>query len=169
MAFCWLLFLKHKLVPNPAYPKETALFSNETPDMKPDVHSTCLDVLYTCEATNPKDMSFGLQSVLRHLARSSESTVDYTTSIEYIYTRLTVYLLEESNSLHLLTLAAQQRLPGHLPGSPISPKLSDQSAQIHLFCEASQLLVPKHPISSNTKTEMLYLFGVSTRIIEVYS
>ena len=86
---------------------------SQTPGIWLHIYSAHLDTLYTCEAANPKNMDFGLQSVLRHSARDSEPTVDYTTSINLMYTRLTVYLLEESNSLHLLALAVQQHFRGY--------------------------------------------------------
>jgi hypothetical protein len=70
LAFCWLVLLQHVLAPNPVYPMVNKR-SNEKPDMKPDMQSTFLNALFTRKATNPKDMSFGLQSILRHSAKAA--------------------------------------------------------------------------------------------------
>lgn len=103
--------LYHYLSFNPGFPRLSDPLLEESLKMRKDVYGTLLDTLRIRKATNPRDMSFGLRSVLRRSTQSSLPPVDYTASISSTYMHLTYHLLTETNSLHFLALAAQANFP----------------------------------------------------------
>ncbi|KAF2108152.1 heterokaryon incompatibility protein-domain-containing protein [Lophiotrema nucula] len=110
-ASVFILFAAIKvLVPNPPLKLRSNPSAERRLNTKPVVPNSILETLRIRKATNPKDMSFGLHSVLRQTSEKLLPTVDYKTATGTIYTRLALYLMEESESLHLLSLAAQAHL-----------------------------------------------------------
>ncbi|KAH7080429.1 heterokaryon incompatibility protein-domain-containing protein [Paraphoma chrysanthemicola] len=76
-------------------------------------HGRILEILCTRSATEPRDMSFGLDSILRRNAANSDSlVVNYSLSQGEVYSQLTRHLLQETNSLGILEMAAQRHCPG---------------------------------------------------------
>jgi hypothetical protein len=72
-----------------------------------------IESLCTRKATDPRDMFFGIHSILEKLGPSKKlPPVDYSLPCAQIYTNLTRYLLSEGNSLLPLALAAQKRCDG---------------------------------------------------------
>jgi hypothetical protein len=101
----------YRLSPNRGILRLSNPILEESLKMRRDVYSTGLDTLRIRNATNPRDMSFRLRSVLQHLAQGSLPLVDYSASISSIYMHLTCHLLTETSSLHFLALAAQANFP----------------------------------------------------------
>ncbi|KAI9898589.1 hypothetical protein N3K66_006949 [Trichothecium roseum] len=63
-----------------------------------------------CRATVRHDRIYGLLGILNHMAKSRQLTspglpVDYTSSEEHVFMNLGLYLYQETQSLHLLSLA----------------------------------------------------------------
>ncbi|KAH7095870.1 heterokaryon incompatibility protein-domain-containing protein [Paraphoma chrysanthemicola] len=78
-------------------------------------HGRILEILCTRNATEPRDMSFGLDSILRRNAANSDSlVVNYSLSQAEVYSQLTRHFLQETNSFGVLEMAAQR----HCPGAP---------------------------------------------------
>jgi hypothetical protein len=71
-----------------------------------------LEGLYIRKATNPKDMAYGMWSVLRILGVTDLQEPSYIMDIEQIYHIFTVHLIKITRSLDFLPMAAAQGLPG---------------------------------------------------------
>jgi hypothetical protein len=126
--FCSLLFgvLLPALPPNPSFPRNTKY---ERPGMttlatmKAFIHSSLpervLDTLSTRDATEPRDMSFGVRAVLEHLFDyGSLPDLDQNASLCHTYVQLTRCLLRRKDSLRVLELAAHmpcQDAPSWVP------------------------------------------------------
>jgi hypothetical protein len=111
---CLITFISirlYRLSPNRGILRLSTPILEESLKMRRNVYSTALDTLHIRKATNLRDMSFGLRSVLQHLTQGSLPLVDYSASISLIYMHLTCHLLTETNSLHFLALAAQANFP----------------------------------------------------------
>jgi hypothetical protein len=84
-----------------------------------NVHERILDTLRTRDATEPRDMSFGLHSLLERLPGHTELPyINDKMPLSSVYFQLTRFLLHNSKSLKVLTLAAQgrcQRAPSWVP------------------------------------------------------
>ncbi|CAI6328428.1 unnamed protein product [Periconia digitata] len=80
------------------------------PDTKRKIHAQVLEAICTRSATDPRDMSYGIQSILdRPNTNNKTPSVDYTLSKAEVFKQLSIYLLSQQSSIQLLTLAAQRR------------------------------------------------------------
>lgn len=85
---------------------------------EPKAVPTFFHALRLRKATNPKDMSFGLHSVLEKLTGKHLPLVDYRISLGTVYEQLAHYLITEYDSLEVIVLAAQahrQDTPSWVP------------------------------------------------------
>jgi hypothetical protein len=71
-----------------------------------------LEGLYSRKATNPKDMAYGMWSILHSLGVTDLQEPSYIMDIEQIYHMFTVHLIKITRSLDFLPMAAAQGLPG---------------------------------------------------------
>lgn len=72
-----------------------------------------LEILSSRNSTEPRDMSFGLHSVLQRLpGHISLPVVSQNISLPNVYLQLTEFLLHNSKSLQVLTLATRHRCQG---------------------------------------------------------
>ena len=93
------------LTPNPGFP-----FYVNNMRIRKGFQARIIESLCTRKATDPRDMSFGIHSILEKLGPSEKlPPVDYSLPCAQIYTNLTQYLLSEKGSLLPLALAAQKR------------------------------------------------------------
>ena len=78
-----------------------------------DIHEHVADSLCFRKATNPRDLSFGLRSVLGLCSAISQDlpAIDYSLPVDQVYTKLTKYLILASNALQPLLLAACKSCP----------------------------------------------------------
>jgi hypothetical protein len=78
-----------------------------------NVHERILDTLRTRDATEPRDMSFGLNSILERLpGHTGLPIINPKAPLLDVYLQLTLFLLHNSKSLSVLTLAARHRCQG---------------------------------------------------------
>jgi hypothetical protein len=71
-----------------------------------------LEGLYIRKATNPKDMAYGMWSILCSLGVTDLQEPSYIMDIEHIYHIFTIHLIKITKSLDFLPMAAAQGLPG---------------------------------------------------------
>lgn len=107
---CTLQRLFVSLTPSQRLSLTRGLIFTDTLRKTKDVQNTVLETLRNREATAPRDMSFGLYSVLRHSTKGTPPILNYSLPSGLVFLRLTKYLLEETNSLRFLVIAAQARL-----------------------------------------------------------
>jgi hypothetical protein len=78
-----------------------------------NIHERILDTLRIRDATEPRDMSFGLHSLLERLPGHTELPyINDQMPLSSVYFQLTRFLLHNSKSLKVLTLAACCRCQG---------------------------------------------------------
>lgn len=112
----WLIFEAiPRLAPNPSYPYAVAQdFHHETERyLQSNIYERLLETLTTRSATEHRDMSFGLQSIIDRLPQNINTpTVDYTFTKAKVYEQLTIYLMQKLGVVQILELAAQKRCNG---------------------------------------------------------
>ncbi len=77
-----------------------------------------IDGVYTREATNPKDMAFGLWAILERRSLSALPNVDYKKPKETIYVEFSRLLLQITGSPHLLLIAGMNNMKGQPSWAP---------------------------------------------------
>jgi len=105
-----ILFAMSQFVPNPPLHPAFDQSAAQQLSYKPTTAHTVFHALRVRKAKDPKDMSFGLHSVLRKITDKDLPRVDYQVSTGTAYRQLTHYLIAEYESLDLLLLAAQAHL-----------------------------------------------------------
>jgi hypothetical protein len=81
--------------------------------VRSNVHEMMLETLRTRNATEPRDMSFALHSILTRLPGHTElPMINYKIPFPRVHLPLTRLLLHSSKSLQVLTLAARHRCKG---------------------------------------------------------
>jgi hypothetical protein len=108
LCVCFLFIFVLPLTPNPK-------FSHGYKSMRVSrsFQAQIIESLCTRKATDPRDMFFGIHSILEKLGSSEKlPPVDYSLSCAQTYTNLTQYLLCEGDSLLPLSLAVQKRCEG---------------------------------------------------------
>ncbi|KAF2501433.1 hypothetical protein BU16DRAFT_522407 [Lophium mytilinum] len=106
LASIWL-FRPAKHAPFPAFLERVVFHELK----KSEIHDLA-DVLCARQATNPKDMAFGLHSVLQQISTIDLPLPNYRSSKDEIYRQLTADVLRTTGSLQFLLAAAQRRLSG---------------------------------------------------------
>lgn len=104
------------IAPNPTYPRQERE-SRERAErfLQSDLHSRLLETLCGRSSTNPRDMSFGLSSILGGPRSNAVSpTVDYGLPQAKVFEQLTSYFIETANLLQVLILAGRF----HCQGAP---------------------------------------------------
>ncbi|KAH7119794.1 heterokaryon incompatibility protein-domain-containing protein [Dendryphion nanum] len=79
--------------------------------MQGDEVDDFIDAIITRKATNPKDMAFGLHSVLRRRMTEDIGKPDYDAPLGEIYRDLTIHLLQTTKQLRFLIPAADRSSP----------------------------------------------------------
>jgi hypothetical protein len=101
------------------YEMPTSALSKMERRIRSSVHEKILDTLGTRDATEPRDISFGLHSILEGLPGDTEMPkINYDLPLSSVYFQLTQFLLHDSRSLQVLNLAARyryQRAPSWVP------------------------------------------------------
>ncbi|KAF2832826.1 HET-domain-containing protein [Ophiobolus disseminans] len=114
--FFWVLLdIIPRLAPNPSYPYHIASVSHVETEryLRSSLHERLVETLRMRSATDPRDMSFGLYSVLERFTRKDHlPTVDYSLTQAEVYQQLTKYLIYGTQSLRTLTLTAQKPCKG---------------------------------------------------------
>jgi hypothetical protein len=64
------------------------------------------------QATDPRDLCFGILPMLQHSSIAMRFTVDYAVDLPPLYTRLASFFLEDCEEPNILALAAQAKCPG---------------------------------------------------------
>jgi hypothetical protein len=86
---------------------------NTTSLLNDNLHDVISRTLATRRASNPKDMAFGLRSVLKYYSRQDTSgkTAQYSDPVEVIYRGIVVGMMGQTRSLNYLFLASQKSYP----------------------------------------------------------
>jgi hypothetical protein len=112
----------HVLSPNPPFPSDWKLSHSRSQKQagdfaNTDIHDRVLWTITSRRATHPKDMSFGIHSILANAATPDlpHPSIDYSLPVTTIYEQLTVYLIRKSKTLDVLQLAARQSALRLLP------------------------------------------------------
>lgn len=115
-----------RLAPYPVYQKAYKLTdAASVVRFRPNLHDRMVQALRARSATDPRDMSWGLLSVLRRMYGDAPTT-GFELLLPIVYQRLTEYLISKGAFAHIINLAAQK----HCNGSPswvpdYSQKLED--------------------------------------------
>ena len=175
-AFAALAFISHsinRLIPSgrlaPRAPKvrtETRALLNS------NIYDRLVETLSTRQATNPRDMSFGLYPVLER-CRQEETPLElipnYGEPVDVVYRNLTVYVLEQTKSLEFLPLAATMSYPGAPSWVPdYSRSLSLRTIYSQRMYDMMKVSTPFWKVSSCDNT-VLVVKGVSVDTISATS
>jgi hypothetical protein len=95
--------------------------------LREDATDDFVDAIVTRRATEPRDMAFGLHTVLGRRLNNSIALPDYKASVAHTYKQLTRNLLNATDQLHFLPLAAGN----HMDGQP--SWVPDWSAELQGF------------------------------------
>ncbi|RDL33032.1 uncharacterized protein BP5553_08471 [Venustampulla echinocandica] len=79
--------------------------------VEPTVSDDLVDGLSTRHAKDPKDMAFGVRTVLQKRSNLNLPAPDYSVSTGQVYKELSIHLIEICGSLHLLVFAALKSFP----------------------------------------------------------
>jgi hypothetical protein len=164
------LFLP-SLTPNPGFP-----LSLNTIRICKSFQAQVVESLCTRNATDPKDMSFGIHSILEKLGSSEKlSPVDYSLPCAQIYTNLTQYLLFEGDSLLPLGLAARKRCEGAPSWVPdysqvfsIFSILEHDNLQLRSRSRDNKAYFPYRRLHPNNASILIvkgYMFAIVTQVL----
>jgi hypothetical protein len=109
-----LYFVKSGVMPDPRYIwRLRGAPARIERHIRSSLHEKMLEILSSRNATEPRDMSFGLHSVLQRLpGHVGLSGISHNISLPNVYLQLTEFLLHNSKSLQVLTLATRHRFHG---------------------------------------------------------
>lgn len=107
-------FLRSGSIPHPRYIlRPRGAPARIERHIRSSLHEKILDTLSSRNATEPRDLSFGLHSVLEQLpGRTGLPVISHNISLASVYLQLTKFLLHGSKSLQVLTLATRHRCQG---------------------------------------------------------
>jgi hypothetical protein len=110
------------------------------------------------QATDPRDLCFGILPMLQHSSTVMRFSVDYAVDIPLLYTRLANFFLKDCEEPNILALAAQAKCPG------ASSWVPDFSVLLRPTSESiSQHVNPRHTSTDVVSSVVDYRLQFATR------
>lgn len=115
-----------RLAPYPVYQKADRLTNAAYAiRLRSNLHDRMVQALRSRSATDPRDMSWGLLSILKRMYGDAPTT-DFELPLPIVYQQLTEYLISKGAFAHIINLAAQKHCNGAPSWVPdYSEKLKD--------------------------------------------